>query len=80
MSVMSFALGLHYLNSSNGAAMALLTKAVTRNAQGEANTETQAPAARFFNDPSVAGDANADRGEPAGIERQKPVRLFYFAM
>jgi len=65
MSMMSFALGLLYLNSRNGAAMSLLTKCVARNNQAEpSNVDPQQP-------------VDAAEALPT---RQKPVRLFYFAM
>jgi hypothetical protein len=72
MSLMSFALGLLYLNRSNGAAIGMLAKAVTRNrdAATDEPDEPQQP------NRDAAGGAAAS----ATTERQKPVRLFYFAM
>lgn len=89
MSLTSFAIGLHYLNSSNGAAMSLLTKCVTRSNEAE-TTQLQQPvrllnqrrhSAERANDAAVASNAAPSSStSTAGAQRQQPIRLFYFAM
>jgi hypothetical protein len=86
MSMMSFILGLLYLNRSNGAAMSLLTKCVTRTNQQAELVDPQASTVRHSEpEPTDGGDAAEDVAivNAAGAtetQRQKPVRLFYFAM
>jgi len=84
MSVMSFALGLLYLNKSNGAAMAMLTKCVNRHNQAEAEATDPTASMPGRGEPqptSVADPApGADTTTTGTPEQQKAVRLFYFAM
>mmetsp|Transcript_121758 Transcript_121758/g.191095 ORF Transcript_121758/g.191095 Transcript_121758/m.191095 type:complete len:188 (+) Transcript_121758:75-638(+) len=81
MSLMSFALGLIYLHRSNGAAISLLEKCVTTRGQAEisANIASAAPESTHAS-VHTAEDANVVNTTTAGAGRQKPVRLFYFAM
>jgi hypothetical protein len=89
MSLMSFVLGLLYLNHSNGAAMSMLTKCVARTArrQHQAATGSNEPesgsdvdGAEGPFDSSAANGASSAANGAGTSQRQKPVRLFYFAM